>query len=129
MLESIVKKLGADSAALMVPNVKEGYSYCYQSFNMPREWVAVKNSFDETVPGGNVEVYKTGKPAITNHLSKKLEGHYIESVLIVPIVRNNAVLATLELVHTTKGKTFSQQDLAVAQEFSSQLAMQLPNNF
>lgn len=129
MLEPIVKEIGADSAALMVPNIKEKYNYCYTSYNMPREWVEIKNSFDEKVPGGNVEVYKTGKPAITNRLSKELEGHYIESVMAVPVIRKGKTVSVLELVHTKKGKTFSRQDLALAQSFTQRIEIKLPEEF
>lgn len=126
-LEAIVKQVNADSAAIMIPDVKEQYNYCYDSYNMPPEWVAIKNSFDENVPGGNVEVYKTGKPSITNHLNEPLEGHHIESVMIVPVVRNNKIIAVLELVRSQNKDKFTEDELAHAQKFSEDFAPHLPN--
>ncbi len=96
---------------------------------MPSEWVAIKNSFDEDVPGGNVEVYKTGVSAITNHLSQDLEGHYIESVMIVPVIRERQTIAMLELVHRQIGQIFSQQDLKRSEELAKQLEQQLTAKF
>jgi len=129
ILKTIVQDTGADSAALMVPNKQDRYNYCYDSYNMPTEWVAVKNSFDEDVPGGNVEVYQTGKASITNQLCSTLEGHYIESVMILPIKRSNATIAMLELVHSAKGNSFSAEDLKIAEEFAISLEAQLPKKF
>ncbi len=125
LLEMITKQINADSAALMVPNEEKRYNYCYDSYNMPLEWTAIKNSFDEKVPGGNVEVYKTGKPAITNHLNKLLEGHHLESVMIVPVLRKGQTIATLELVRSDNKDDFTERDLATAQQVAEQFAYQL----
>ncbi len=128
-LKSICININADSAALMVPNLAERHNYCYDSYNMPSEWVAIKNSFDETTSGGNVEVYKTGKPAITNHLARKLEGHYIESVMILPVMRLGKTIAMLELVQSSDNKSYSRNDLLVAVELAKQLEADLPKQF
>lgn len=93
---------------------------------MPQEWIDIKNPFDEDVPGGNVEVYHTGRPATTNHLKKNLVGYFIESVMIVPIIRNDKTIAMLELIHDCEDKTFSQQDLKLAQKFAIRLEPLLP---
>lgn len=114
-LESIAKDIRADSAAIMVPNLAEGYLFCYDSFNMPQEWIEIKNSFKEKTHGGNVEVYKTGKPAISNHLQARLKGYGIESVMIVPIKRRRKTIATLELVHSKEDKVFTDSDLHEAE--------------
>ncbi len=113
----------------MVPNLAKRHNYCYDSYNMPSEWVAIKNSFDETTSGGNVEVYKTGKPAITNHLARKLEGRYIESVMILPVMRLGKTIAMIELVQSSDNKSFSQNDLLVVAELAKQLEAELPKQF
>lgn len=122
----MVEEIGADSAAIMVPNVAEGYLFCYDSFNMPREWIDIKNLLSEKVPGGNVEVYKTGKSATTNHLRKMLKGFYIESVMITPIKRGEKTIAMLELIHDKDNKVFSEQDLQKAEAFTKELEPRLP---
>jgi hypothetical protein len=120
-LKQIVEAVGADSAAIMVPNVTAKHTYCYDSYNMPQVWVNVKNSFDEKVSGGNVEVYKTGVPAITNHLQKMLEGHLIESVMIVPVKQAGKTIAMLELIHDKHNKIFSEEDLQKALKLAQAL--------
>ncbi len=121
-LEAIVKTIDADSAAIMVPDETERVLFCYDSFNMPAEWVAIKNSFDEEVPGGTVEVYKTGEPAISNHLQKTLKSYYVESVMIVPIRRDEKTIATLELIHVKDNKAFNEDDRRQAEEFVKQIS-------
>lgn len=92
---------------------------------MPLEWVAIKNPFDEKIRGGNVQVYKTGEPAVTNHLKRTLKGYYIESVMIVPIKRNNSTIAMLEIIHSDN-KTFSDDDLRKAVGFAKKIEITLP---
>lgn len=128
-LETIAKTTNADSVALMVPDIDEGYSYCYDSYNMPPEWIAIRNSFDEKIPGGNAEVYKTGNPATTNFLSENLKGYHIESVMIVPVKRDGHTIAMLELVHRDVGKNFTDEDLQLAQDFAITLEHRLPERF
>ena len=53
-LEVIANELGADSVAIMVPNDAERHLDCFDSYNMPPEWIAIKNPYDEQVPSGNV---------------------------------------------------------------------------
>lgn len=118
-LQSIVEALRADSAAIMVPNRR--HLFCYASYNMPQEWIDIRNSFDEKVPGGNVEVYRTGKPAITNHLRKMLEGYFIESVMIVPIQREGKTIAILELIHDRDNKTFDETDQQAAEKYAKDI--------
>lgn len=120
-LDSLVKQIGADSAAIMIPNIAEQYLLCHDSFNMPKVWVDIRNSFDENIKGGNVEVYKTGTAAITNNLRITLKGHFIESVMIVPIKEKGKTVAVLEVIHDKKGKEFNNQDLQKALEFTSQI--------
>lgn len=122
MLKDIVEELGADSAAIMIPNIEGRYNYCHLNFNLPKEWINIINSFDETVSGGNVEVYFSGKPAITNHLSTYLMGHYLESVLIVPIFKDNKVSSVLEILSRRKGKSFTKEDVVIAETFAKKLA-------
>lgn len=124
-LDKIVEELDADSAAIMMPNKAEGHLFCCASYNMPPEWVAIKNSFDEKIPGGNVEVFKTGEPATTNHLQKMLEGFFIESVMIVPIYRGNDLIATLELIHDKDDKVFTEADQQVAEAFVKEIEPEL----
>lgn len=124
-LESIAKGVRTDSVAIMVPNSAEGYLFCYDSFNMPQEWIEIKNSFKERTPGGNVEVYKTGKPAISNHLQAKLKGYDIESVMIVPIRRRRKIIATLELVRSKEHRAFTNSDLREAEYCAKKIKIKL----
>ncbi|MGC1176544.1 MAG: GAF domain-containing protein [Candidatus Saccharimonadales bacterium] len=125
ILESIVREIGADSAAIMAPDKANGHLFCYTSFNMPQEWVGIKNSFDEDTPGGNVEAYKTGQAIITNYLQKMLEGYYIESIMVVPIKRGEDIVATLEVIHDRANETFTKGDLQIVQQFADKLATKL----
>lgn len=127
-LENIAHALGADSAAVMVPDLKQRHCYCYESYNMPREWTEIKNSFDEDVPGGNVEVYQTGKPAITNHLSTLLQGHHIESVMIVPVIVQGETAAMLEVVRRQNKRGFTDAELAKAIELATGVAQELASD-
>ena len=120
-LETLVKDIGASSAAIMVPNTAEKYLYCFDSYNMPTEWVEIKNSFDKYSSYGNVHVYKTGNPKITNSLKIPFHGHYIESVMIVPIKQKDKVIGTLELIHSSLNKTFNKSDLQKAVDFSNKI--------
>lgn len=120
-LESIVKETGADSAAIMAPNEAEGHMFCYASFNMPPEWVTIKNAFDDYTPQGNVQVYKTGKSIIANHLREMLEGYYIESVMIAPIKHKGRTVGTLELIHDRNNKAFTLDNLRKAEAFADSL--------
>jgi GAF domain-containing protein len=120
-LESIAKQIGADSAAIMASNAGRQHLYCYASYNMQPEWIAIKNRLDETVPGGNAQVFRTGEAAITNGLKETLKGHYIESVLVVPIKRQGVTVATLELIHSSEGESFSETDRVQAEAFAETL--------
>jgi hypothetical protein len=120
-LEEIVKKIGANSAAIMVPDSAKRYLFCYDSFNMPQAWIDIKNSFDEKVPGGNVEVYKSGRPAITNHLKTMLKGYYIESVMITPIKQDGRTIAVLEIIHNKEEKAFTEADQWAGDEYASKI--------
>jgi transcriptional regulator with GAF, ATPase, and Fis domain len=122
-LAEIITELGADSAAIMAPNDSGQHMYCYDSVNMPPEWVAIKNPYDEYTNKGNVYVFKSGSPVINNGFSDVFHGHYIESVLIVPIMDGEKVAGTLELIHSEKGKSFSESDLQKAKEFSGQIVI------
>ncbi len=124
-LQTIIEEIGADSAAIMVPNVKEGHLFCFDSVNMPQEWIDIKNRLSEKVVGGNVEVYKSGKPAITNHHRIMLKGFYIESVMITPIKRGEKTVATLELIHDKDNKVFIEKDLHKAKSFAKKLEIRL----
>lgn len=117
-LESVVNQLNADSAAIMMPDKDRKYLFCLDSYNMPPEWVEIKNSFDEKIPGGVAEVYKTGKSAITNHLDKTVEGFYIESVMIVPIKHGQKTVAVLEVIHDKDSKVFSAEDRLIAENYA-----------
>lgn len=116
-LKKIVKMIGADSAALMMPNDKDRYIYCYDSYNMPEEWVNIKNLYDENTPSSNEVVYKTDRPVIANLCRRKLKGYHIESVMILPIKRGKETIGMLELIHTQANKIFSGKDLYTAQNF------------
>ncbi len=118
LIQNIVNELGATSGAIMAPNKAKQLLYCYDSYNMPPEWVEIKNPFNNHTNVGNVYVYKTGQPVINNGFSDMFHGHYIESVLIVPIQKNGITLGTLEVIHSEKDRNFTQEDLDKATEFS-----------
>lgn len=120
-LETIAKKLNADSAAIMLPNDNQKYLFCFDSYNMPPEWIAIKNPYDENIPGGVVEVYKTSTSAITNHLRKTVEGFFIESVMIVPVKQHERTVAVLEIIHDKDDKVFSKKDRLIAEDFTQKL--------
>lgn len=128
-LAIIANELGADSAAVMLPDDAEQVLVCYDSYNMPPEWTAIRNSYDKETPGGNVEVYRTGEPATSNHLRTTLEGFFIESVMIVPVKRDEKTIATLELIHDKDDKTFSEEDRNAAEIFAKKLESRLPAPF
>lgn len=124
-LRNIVNDLGATSAAIMTPNSNGQHLYCYGSYNMPSEWIALINQFDTYTNVGNVHVYKTGRPVINNGFSNDFHGHYIESVLIVPIKKEDTTIATLEVIQSQKGKSFTEEDLVKAEGFSKQIEIKL----
>jgi hypothetical protein len=126
LLDYIVIALGADSAAIMMPNETAKHLFCFDSYNMPKEWIEIKNSLYEKVPGGNVEVYKTGVSATSNHLRRMLKGFFIESVMILPIRREKTTIAMLEIIHYKDNKTFSNEDLQKAEAFAKGLEPKLP---
>lgn len=120
-LKKIVEEIGADSAAIMAPNVTEGCLFCYESFDMPQEWVEIKNPLDEQRPGGNVQVYTTGTPSISNHIRVMFHGYLIDSVMIVPVYRDGNIIATLELIRDEDNRAFTKEDMENALEFAKEI--------
>ena len=108
-LEDIVHELNATYAAVMIADVSLGYLYCDSGFNLPKEWVNIKNPLDESSLNGKAYVSRQAK--IMNNMNSKLEGHFVSSVIIVPLMQNNQILGTVELISSATGKTFSEADL------------------
>jgi transcriptional regulator with GAF, ATPase, and Fis domain len=125
-LESLVKDIGASSAAIMTANLTKRHLYCYDSYNMPVEWTKIKNPFDNYTAYGNVHVYKTGTHIIKNDYKAEFHKYYIEAVMIIPIKRGNRTIGTLELIHRRKKKAFSESDLQKAEEFAKKIEIKLP---
>lgn len=116
-LKRMLDLIGADSAAVMNPDLSNKVMYCSASVGMPKEWVGIKNSFDVYVSGGNVEVYKSGKSAITNQLQTTLKGYFIESVMIVPVYHGEEVIAVVEFIHDKNKKIFTIEDQFIVERY------------
>ena len=95
-LETIVEQVGAESAAVMFPHETEPWLYCKESVNMPPEWVEITNPLDNTTSNG--KVYLSGEPHVEEHIDIEFVNHFISSVMVVPILKDDRVLATLELI-------------------------------
>jgi hypothetical protein len=124
-LKSIVEDTNADCAAIMVADADENYMYCYEHFNMPEDWVSIKNPFEGHSKTGNVHVYKNNTVSLVNDFHGEHFGHHQESYFIVPIVLEGATIGTLELVNTKKGKKFSQSDIEKASVFAKNIKIAL----
>ncbi len=122
-LETIVDQVGAESAAVMFPHETEPCLYCKENINMPPEWVEIKNPLDNTTSNG--KVYLSGEPHIAEHIDLEFVSHFISSVLIVPIQKDNKVLATLELIISDPAKSFNRNAQSDATKFATELAYQL----
>lgn len=120
-LETLVNSLNCSSAAIMKPNLKAKYLYCFESYNMPTKWILIKNKLNDESKHGNVYVYKTCKYSIENNIKIKIKGKYVESVLIVPIVKDDSIFGTLELIHSEKHRAFTKSDLIKAVNFTKHL--------
>lgn len=90
---------------------------------MPSEWVKLTNPFDYSTNNG--EVYLSGEPYIAEHIDIEFVGQLISSVLIVPIKRDDKVIATLELIISDPSKTFSEDAQDKAIQFAALLADQV----
>jgi hypothetical protein len=107
----------------MAPHPTEPYLYCKYSYHMPPEWVAIKNPLDESTANGRV--YLSGNPAAAYHNDFELEGHFISSYLVVPIIKEGKVVSNLELVITDKSKSFPGNAQKTLEEFAILLADKL----
>lgn len=120
ILRTIAESVGANCAAIMMPHPTKPYIYCYEDFHLTPDWRKIKHPLDTS--SNNGKVYLTGKPMLIEHIDKEYVGHFLSSVLLVPIIKDNVVQGTLELIITDQTKSFKPGALKKAQDFAKLIA-------
>ncbi len=122
-LKEITEKIGADAAAIMVPHPNEPFLFCKYSYNCPPEWDPLKNPLDHSTANGRV--YLTGKSEVANHVDIELAGHYISSFIIVPIFKEDKVIANLEIITTHRNKSFPDGTQQIVETAAQKIAQDI----
>lgn len=119
-LRTLVESVNANCAAIMKPHPTKPFFYCFESFHVNPDWKNIKNPIDSSTNNGIA--YTTGKPVLKEHIDKEYVGHFLSSVLVVPIVKDMVIQGTLEIIITDQTKSFPPDAIKKAQEFAKLIA-------
>jgi hypothetical protein len=122
-LKEIAQALEVDCVAKVSPDSTGSHLFCSESYNLPSGWEDIKNPMDTSTDNG--KVFLTGTPRLIEHIDAIFMNHFISSVAIVPILKNNTVISTLELIITKKDRSFAKDVIKKAQYQANLLSDEL----
>jgi len=114
-----------NTIALLVEHLPEGYQKSHKrfhSFNVD-QWLNTK----EVMENGRSIQINISDPDLLNSSKEYLNESGIKSLLMVPLISQDKTIGLVELEDFDETRTFSEQEIVLAQMFSNQAAVALEN--
>lgn len=123
-------KIGGFTAAVMIFDDKDKLLKTKYSYNLPKSWAELTNTLDTSTDNGTA--FTEQRTVIRNHLGLSTlrntkPDHAIESVIVVPITKDETMLGTLVVLGDSPGASWDGSEEGVMRDAAKAIADTLIN--